>query len=114
MTVEKPSGLGFQRTDVKSGSISFDANVYSVTSLKKALYKFAADFSANLSSDGDRLDLLIQFETDDSQAQEKLLRALCNELIDQDLRERIATETEATRNIILAEAFSKTSLLGKD
>jgi His-Xaa-Ser system protein HxsD len=35
-----------------------------------------------------------------------------NEVIDQDLRRRIARETENTRNLILAMAFSKTGLSG--
>lgn len=36
------------------------------------------------------------------------------EVLDQDLRSTIASETEQIRNLILAHAFSKTSLISKD
>lgn len=115
MTAENNSALGFQRLDALSGSIIFHGRIYTPSSIKTALYKFAADFSANVQhEEPDVLNVLIQFESEDLKVQEKLIRALCNEVNDQDLRERIAAETEATRNLILAQAFSKTSLLGKD
>jgi hypothetical protein len=35
----------------------------------------------------------------------------CNEVLDQELRETIAEETAGIRNLLLAQAFSKTSLI---
>jgi His-Xaa-Ser system protein HxsD len=40
-----------------------------------------------------------------------LLREFEKEVLDQDLREHIKRETESYRNLILAHAFSKTSLI---
>jgi len=35
----------------------------------------------------------------------------CNEVLDQELREEIAAETRGVRDLLLAHAFSKTSLI---
>ena len=42
---------------------------------------------------------------------ELLTGEFCNEVLDQELREAVAQETEAVRNLLLAQAFSATSLL---
>lgn len=107
--------LGFRRLDTRNGVLVFDASIYSSTCLKKALYKFAADFSGKIAAPGaNSFEVEVAFASDDFDEQAKLIRAFANEVIDQDLREQIGTQTEATRNLILAEAFSKTSLLQKD
>ncbi len=42
---------------------------------------------------------------------ETILENFKKEVLDQDLREKIAKETEEVRNLILAHAFSKTSII---
>ena len=89
-------------------------NIYSLEAIKKVCYKFADRCSILLNEASDReVEIIFEFpeKTDEPQRKE-ILRAFSNELLDQDLREQIAKETEATRNLILAEAFSKTSLIG--
>lgn len=105
-----------QRMDDRTYLAIFDLRIYSPAAVKKAAYKFAADFSAILTvRDEHRLEVRIHFaENGVASHIETVLDAFCNEVIDQDLRELIAKETEATRNLILAEAFSKTSLLHGD
>lgn len=99
-----------------SVSVYFDRAVYSASAVKVAVYKFAADFSTLLSKPDDRrLEARLTFPAGTTgEKRDALLRALCNEVIDQDLREDIARQTESTRNLILAEAFSKTSLLREE
>jgi His-Xaa-Ser system protein HxsD len=78
--------------------------------VKKAAYKF-----------GDRFHVLI--ETVEPGKARVVLRAkaqmddpknsageFCNEVLDQELRECIGSETDAVRNLLLAHAFSRTSL----
>ncbi len=103
-----------QLLDQRTFLIKFDTRVYSSTAVKKAAYKFSRQFAvifslveehwieARLSFLGDGLDC------------EEVIQAFCAEVLDQDLREQIKSETEATRNLILAQAFSKTSLLQED
>ncbi len=105
-------------TEAVDGSVSvvFDLQINSLTAVKKAVYKFAADCAAVLSTkEPNQLEVKLSFpDTTDLVDKRAVVRAFCNEVIDQDLREQIACETEATRNLILAQAFSKTSLLQQD
>ncbi len=102
--------------DTESIAVTFDLSINSITAIKKAVYKFAGDCSAILSTaEPNQLKAELSFpETISLTERKAVVRALCNEVIDQDLREQIAQETEAIRNLILAQAFSKTSLLQQD
>jgi His-Xaa-Ser system protein HxsD len=102
-----------QQNDDGSCSVLFDLSIHSQTAIKKAVYKFAGDCSAILTIKGPNgIEARLAFPDCATVPTKKaIVEALCNEVIDQDLREQIARETEATRNLILAQAFSKTSLL---
>jgi len=91
--------------------IFIDLSVYRLGAVKKAAYKF-----------GDRFHVLIEvFEAGRAKVVLKAKARLpdpyysagefCNEVLDQELREVVASETEGVRNLILAQAFSKTSLI---
>ena len=94
--------------------LTFDLQVYKLDSVKKAVYKF---------TDRCRVELGIQEITQLLEVRLTLLKPLSvpeqdmlashflNEVLDQDLRDTLFQETEAVRNLILAQAFSKTSLL---
>lgn len=105
-----------ERIDHTSCRIKFDTRIYSTLAVKKAAYKFAAHFASMFSMlDEHFFTAELKFAVDLPQCdQEELIQAFLNEVLDQDLRERIARETEAIRNLILAEAFSKTSLLHEE
>jgi len=104
-------------TESSDGRISlrFDSRLYSPTAVKKAVYKFAADCGAIIEMIDEDLLVTLTFSELFLPAQKmKIANSFCNEVIDQDLREHIAEETEPVRNLILAHAFSKTSLLAED
>lgn len=94
-------------------SVCFDARVYPVIAVKKAAYKFAKDCAVVIDSLGHQFRATINLfdETMPTSAKNRLVGAFCNEVIDQDLREQISVQTEPVRNLILAQAFSKTNLL---
>jgi His-Xaa-Ser system protein HxsD len=94
--------------------ILLDSSVYRLPSAKKAAYKF-----------GDRCYVLIEGGTDghirvylrpkDSNLDiESVVGDYLNEVLDQDLRESIAEQTDDLRNLIIAHAFSQTSLIETD
>ncbi|MDZ8135778.1 MAG: His-Xaa-Ser system protein HxsD [Nostoc sp. DedQUE04] len=87
--------------------------LYSLNAVKKTAYKFASQCSILLEGkDEQKLCILFTFlEPTVSDKIQQVVADFCDELIDQDLREIIAKETEAARNLILAQAFSKTSLI---
>lgn len=97
----------------KSTVVNFDSRVVRLEAIKKAAYRF-----------GDRLSIGIELiepclvratleprvVTDDDRT-DHLVGEFRNEVLDQELREVVAKETEAVRNLILVQAFSKTALL---
>jgi His-Xaa-Ser system protein HxsD len=89
-----------------------DLRVYSLTAVKKAAYRGAARCTVVIGSpDGDRLPVRFAFRpgTSASAAQEAV-RRFHEDLVDEDLRERLNAETAPLRGLILAHAFSRTDL----
>jgi His-Xaa-Ser system protein HxsD len=89
----------------------FDAAVYRLTAIKKAAYRFGDRCHVEIeTAPGGRIRVTLRAKQspDDPQC---LLGEFRNEVLDQDLREIVAEETEAVRNLLLAQAFSPTSLL---
>lgn len=98
----------------KALKLCVNLNIYSLDALKKTCYKFADQAAIFLNEIDDKMiEVVFDLAEETNKSNRKrLIHNFCNELLDQDLREKIASETEATRNLILAQAFSKTSLLG--
>lgn len=99
--------------DVDIKDVVIDLNLYGLVSIKKACYKFTSECSVQIHNVmQDKVKVRFSFPHNvDIHVKEKLLNDFHNELLDQDLREIIFKETEPVRNLILAQAFSKTSLL---
>jgi His-Xaa-Ser system protein HxsD len=94
-------------------AVRFSLALYKLSVLKKAAYKFT-DKASILLEEAEAGHVAVRFsfvEDKSSVHRQKIVHDFCNEVLDQDLRESIAEETEPTRNLILAQAFSKTSLL---
>lgn len=89
----------------------FDTAVYRLTALKKAAYKFSGRCIVNIELTGDRHATLTVQSSDPSAALQPLITAIHREVIDQELREVILEETSGLRNLLLAQAFSATSLI---
>lgn len=92
-------------------SFAVDLRVYSLGALKKAVYAVGGVASASLrllSDEEASVDFLLADPPPDPSA---FRRLFLRELLDQDLRESVAKETEALRNLIVAHALSKVPLL---
>jgi His-Xaa-Ser system protein HxsD len=92
--------------------LSLATTIYSVDAIKKTAYKFADRTSIIISPEsGTTVSVIFNFkEEDPTNSSERVIADFCNELLDQDLREIIKRETGPLRNLILAHAFSKTTL----
>jgi His-Xaa-Ser system protein HxsD len=98
-----------------NGEVRFDSRVYALPTVKKAAYRFLKTFTTAIAQDGDEWVCTLSFATPtDGEALEKAKRELQAEVLDQDLREVVARETEPLRNTILALAFSRTGLQGSE
>jgi His-Xaa-Ser system protein HxsD len=94
-------------------SIVLSLSVYGLNVIKKAAYKFSPEFSVNFEKiDGEQIKVYFDFNPSISpENKTEIIRQFHNELLDQDLREIVFKETENVRNLILAHAFSKTTLI---
>lgn len=89
-------------------TLEFDSEVASIDAIQRAAYRLSDRLSVDIRT-GDPIVCTIHVG-DDENANELAVQ-LRNEVLDQVLRERIRVETEATRNLVLALAFSQTGLV---
>ena len=96
----------------REGPITFecDTAIYRLSAIKKTAYKFADRCHFEISLDGTRAVVRLHVKHA-SLNQNSLERDFKNELLDQELREELAQETASIRNLLIAQAFSATSLL---
>jgi His-Xaa-Ser system protein HxsD len=91
--------------------VTFPRDVYSVDAVKRAAYRLSDRLSCAISlHDGDIRCALTPLTRSGLEDCNALVARLRNEVLDQDLRERIAAETVGIRNVVLAYAFSATGL----
>jgi His-Xaa-Ser system protein HxsD len=90
--------------------LSFDSSAYSLDAIQRAAYRFSDRFSCVTSTtDADTIEVKVSFGSDDIDI-DATLADFQSVVLDHVLRERIREETADVRNLVLALAFSKTSL----
>ena len=95
--------------------IRFDGRVFSLSAVKKSAYKYINSFSVVISLEHNEIVCSITFASLINEEQSsRLIEEFKKEVLDQDLREQIKTETEPIRNLIFALAFSKTGIVGNE
>lgn len=91
--------------------VKLDSAVYRLNAIKKAAYKFAGRCMINISTSEGR-EVTLAVDCHDPQIDvPTLLREIHAEITDQELREVVLEETAAVRQLLLAQAFSATSLI---
>ncbi len=91
--------------------VMFPASSYSADAIQRAAYRLSEHLSLALIEEDDSWRCTLSLEVDDEAEADELLTEFRKEVLDQVLRERIRAETEETRNLILALAFSNTGLV---
>jgi len=86
--------------------ITFDANVFSLDTIKRALYRFTDKGTFDIQVKDNIISVQVQFKAPDDWASK-----IKNEVLDQDLRDTLSKETTNIRTLILANAFSNTVLI---
>lgn len=91
---------------MKEHELNFDVRVFSLDTIKRALYRFSdkCSFDIQLKDSG----ITVKIKTS---ASDDLLAKIKNEVLDQDLRDTLSKETANVRALILANAFSNTGLI---
>jgi His-Xaa-Ser system protein HxsD len=93
--------------------LTFDSAVYRLTAIKKAAYKFGGLFHIFIGQRDQATEVRLK-PKESSDSTDALVGDFFNEVLDQDLRETVADETTDIRNLLLAQAFSKTSLIDSE
>jgi His-Xaa-Ser system protein HxsD len=109
-------GEVFFRTDAQADGtlvVRFDRAVYRLSAIKKAAYKYGGFFST-LIEESEKATVVSLKPTATCQNPDQAAGEFCNEVLDQELREEIAAETRGVRDLLLAHAFSKTSLIDSE
>lgn len=87
--------------------LSFDRDIYSLDVIKKSAYRFSSISSVTFKKSDTGYDCIFELPDKFTDAQvDTFVSEFKKNLLDQDLREIIRDETETTRNLILAHAFS--------
>lgn len=94
-------------------TLSFDRSTVSLDAVQRAVYRLSDRLSCDITASDGEIEVTIHPSDPDADI-EKLLGDLRNEVLDQELRERIRAETSDVRNLVLALAFSKTGLTEAD
>jgi His-Xaa-Ser system protein HxsD len=104
---------GLRITTLMDGTwqVEFSLTVYRLSAVQKAAYNYSGKFNCNIDQSDNTIKvfLLAKNATFDPDA---AVADFCTEVLDQHLREIVAEETEGIRNLLLAQAFSRTSLIG--
>jgi His-Xaa-Ser system protein HxsD len=100
-------------TEATSAEVTFDIEHHSADAIQRAAYRFSDRLSLDLVVEPTDFRCHLTIVSDDEAVVALTLHDFRNEVLDQVLRERIRDETEGTRNVILALAFSQTSLVEK-
>lgn len=97
-------------------ALSLNTTIYSLEAIKKTAYKFADRTSIVIRPNNDAtVSVVFAFVGNHAKSDpEQVLSEFCNELLDQDLREVIKRETAPLRAVIMAHAFSRSSLAEED
>ena len=90
-----------------------DLRCYRLSAIQKAAYRVADRCTVIFSEVGDHhVAIRLSFRTATSEADAREgTRVFFEELLDQELREKIGEETAPLRSLLLAQAFSRTDLI---
>jgi His-Xaa-Ser system protein HxsD len=96
--------------------VTVDLRTYRISAIQKSAYTLAARLTVVLGAvDDEHLPLTFVFRPQVSEHDAReTVRLFFQDLLDQELREKIADETRALRSLLLAHAFSKTDLIRRD
>ena len=103
---------GFATNDLPDGTrvVTFYTAVYRTNAVKKAAYKYGGLFYILIAQRDDLIEVRLK-PKETCTSPDALVGEFCNEVLDQELRETVADETTGIRDLLLAQAFSKTTLI---
>jgi len=100
-------------TDKRHLEFEIDEAVYSMECIKKSCYALMAIGNSEISTlTNHQILVKMAILQEVNQSDAEIRQLLFDELLDYSLRESISKQTEGVRNVILANAFSRSRLIG--
>jgi len=90
---------------------TFDLSVYRMSAIKKAAYRFAAHYAVEIRPTAGGCVQVVLSPRLSCPPNAPDADSLPSEVLDQDLRETVADETNGIRDVLLAQAFSSLSVV---
>jgi His-Xaa-Ser system protein HxsD len=103
----------FQQLGEQAAAIEIDLSIYSLPAVLRACYKLTDRAYIYLSRVDRATDsVLVTIGTKNrNQPVDQVVGTLCNEFVDQQIRENLATEAGTVRALIVAQAFAEGNLI---
>ena len=104
-------------SQIKSNSVEvrFDCALYSDIAVQKAAHEYSGEFSFKISRAAESNEFICLVRPLETNSLENFSSAIFeNRVLDHQLRLRLSDETAPVKNLIIAQAFSKTSLITPD
>lgn len=109
--INRGEGDNCYSADKSSFILELDPMVYRLAAIKKAAYKFGDRCYIQITAD-EASKVQVEFKVKQKNTDvETIVGEFSNEVLDQELREVVAEETKVLRDLLLAQAFSATSLV---
>jgi His-Xaa-Ser system protein HxsD len=95
-----------------TATVLVDKSVYDLDCVQRAAASLTNLASFNFQHHDSGISITISVRSPTTLTSKDLSDRFLNELLDQSLRQRIATETKTERDLVLAYAFSNTKIVG--
>lgn len=89
--------------------VNFNSAIYGLRAIKKAAHKFQNQLFVLIKQHGSSNEVQL-ISNACCKSFDTLVREFCNEVLDQELRDRVAQEMAGIRCLLFTQLFSKTSL----
>lgn len=90
---------------------------HNIDAVKETCYRYASRYYSQLQIADNEKEALVTFafpSTVNSEEEDRVITSFHQDLLDQDLRQRISEKTEAIRTLIFANAFANTTLINDE
>lgn len=91
---------------MKEKTLKINKSLFDLDVIKKVIYRNAGEYQVELDTDDNNFVIRFYFEDISDEKWSDISNSFHRDFIDQDLRQKIFSETELVRNLILANAFS--------
>jgi His-Xaa-Ser system protein HxsD len=96
---------------LETSTFQFDPAVYRLSAVKKAAYRYSRAYEIQIKQDMAGKICVTLIPIPDAGECTLAIQQFPREVLDQELREIVAEETSAVRDVLLAQAFSEVNLV---